>query len=63
MEGQPAIVAKEEREFLTEFDQHLFNEGTHFGGGATAPFSFLDYPHMLTITLPPLAGLVFKHEA
>jgi 1,4-alpha-glucan branching enzyme len=30
MEGQPMPVMEQETEFLTAFDLHLFNEGTHF---------------------------------
>jgi 1,4-alpha-glucan branching enzyme len=34
----------------------------NFGGTATAPFSSQGFPHTLTLTLPPLAMVVFKHE-
>jgi 1,4-alpha-glucan branching enzyme len=34
----------------------------NFGGLATAPLPSHNFPHMLTLTLPPLAAVVFKHD-
>jgi 1,4-alpha-glucan branching enzyme len=34
----------------------------NLGRAATAPFRSHGFPHMLTITLPPLSLVVFKHE-
>jgi len=34
----------------------------NLGGAATSPFSSYGRPHTLTITLPPLALVVFRHE-
>jgi 1,4-alpha-glucan branching enzyme len=34
----------------------------NLGGVNTAPFSSHGFPHMVTITLPPLAAVVFKHQ-
>ncbi|MBI4658340.1 MAG: 1,4-alpha-glucan branching protein GlgB [Verrucomicrobia bacterium] len=33
----------------------------NFGGVEAAPFSWQGQPHVITITLPPLGGVLFKH--
>lgn len=34
----------------------------NMGGVNTAPFSSHGFPHLVTLTLPPLAAVVFKHQ-
>lgn len=52
------------REMLNSDSQEYGGtEQGNFGGLCTAPFASRGLPHTLTITLPPLAIVIFKHHA